>query len=314
MTTTPLQAGSATTGGRSLRARAAGAAGGARDYLVGLSRLDLLLAMTLIEVLLHTAGRATAVVSVLAILGLLYRPAARHPLFWLAIAGIILVATILPSWETMFNHDWVIFYWTLTLGIALWWRDPEDILAGSARLIIGLVFLFAVIWKAITPEFPGGSFFELTMLTDERFEVVGQIAGAPDGAAAAHREGIAAWRDQGLGAPPAVALESGSAVPAIAQFMAIWTLLIEGSIALLFLLPRRGAVGRIAEIALVLFILTTYPLAPVVGFGWILIILSFAQTSFSPRVAHVFYPAAFVALQSMPLVDEVLGVLVRVAG
>ena len=51
-----------------------------------------------------------------------------------------------------------------------------------------------------------------------------------------------------------------------------------------------------------------------VGFGWILIILSFAQTSFSPRVAHVFYPAAFVALQSMPLVDEVLGVLVRVAG
>lgn len=241
MTAPPLQPGGTTTGARSPRARAAAAAGGARDYLVGLSRLDLLLAMTLIEVLLHTAGRATAVVSVLAILGLLYRPAARHPLFWLAVAGIILVATIVPSWETMFNHDWAIFYWALTLGIALWWRNPEDILAGSARLIIGLVFLFAVIWKAITPEFPNGNFFELTMLTDERFEVVGQIAGAPDGAAAAHREGIGAWRDQGLGAPPAVALESGSAVPAFAQFMAIWTLLIEGSIALLFLLPRRSS-------------------------------------------------------------------------
>ncbi len=75
-------------------------------------------------------------------------------------------------------------------------------------------------------------------------------------------------------------------------------------VAALFLLARRRRTRQWAEIALLLFVATTYVLAPVIGFGWVLLLLGLAQTSFSTRVAHVLYPALFIGIPVFIQTDE----------
>lgn len=277
-------------------------------HMAEFQRVDLLILLSLLLVLLYT----TDLVAIPAIAGLVYRPIARHPLFWLAVAGLMTVTTIGTDWYRLFNHDYVIAYWALALGLVLWWREPEEILAGTARLIIGFVFLFAVVWKLLSPDFADGSFFQFTLLTDERFQVVGEgIGGVPAGAPDVNREAIAEWREPDVSAPETVRLYSGPTIVALAQGMAIWTLAIEALIALLYLLPGRLRITRLAEPALIAFIISTYVLAPVVGFGWILLILGLATTKLPRRVAHILYPALFLFLQLFRGADQVLAILFR---
>ena len=279
----------------------------AQAHMMGFERLDLLLLMSLLLMLLYT----TKVVTILAIAGLVYRPLARHPLFWLAIAA-IMALTIRTEWFNLFNHDYVITYWALLLGLALWWKRPDDILAGASRLILGFLFLFAVLWKASAPEFPNGAFFEFTLMSDPRFQVVGEaLGGMPTDASEEHRRALSEWGEAGLGAHEPVDLRSGALVPAMSQAMAAWTLAIESLVAILFLVPSRFRMARWAEPALIVFILSTYVLAPVVGFGWVLILLAMASTTLPRPIAHVFYPLAFVVLVAFQGADEILAALLR---
>lgn len=279
----------------------------AQAHMVSFERLDLLLLMSLLLVLLYT----TTVVTILAIAGLLYRPLARHPLFWLAIAA-LMALTMIRTWFNLFNHDYVIFYWAMLLGIALWWRRPDDILAGASRLILGSLFLFAVLWKASAPEFPNGAFFEFTLMTDPRFQVVGEVlGGVPTDASEEHRRALSEWAEPGLDPPEPVDLRSGALLPAISQAMAAWTISIESLVAILFLLPSRFSLSRWAEPVLIIFILSTYVLAPVVGFGWVLILLAMASTTLPRPIAHVFYPLTFVALVPFTGADKILAALLH---
>jgi len=85
---------------------------------------------------------------------------------------------------------------------------------------------------------------------------------------------------------------------------------LEGSLAVLFLLPWRGGVTRWREPALLLFIMTTYPFAPVIGFAWLLLAMALAQSEWKTPTAQSAYAALFVVLH---LFDEssVLWVLSR---
>ncbi len=94
--------------------------------------------------------------------------------------------------------------------------------------------------------------------------------------------------------------------------MAAWTLVIESLVAILYLLPTRFSLSRWAEPALIVFILSTYVLAPVVGFGWVLILLAMASTTLPRPIAHVLYPLAFVTLVAFQGVDEIVAALLRV--
>ncbi len=59
--------------------------------------------------------------------------------------------------------------------------------------------------------------------------------------------------------------------------MTWWTLAIEGLIALLFLWPGERWISAIRTFSILVFAATTYLVAPVLGFGWIVIVLGFAQ-------------------------------------
>ena len=61
---------------------------------------------------------------------------------------------------------------------ALQFTDPARQLARTSRLLLGLVFAFAVLWKAVlSPDYRDGRFFAVTLLTDDRFSEIVQLAG-----------------------------------------------------------------------------------------------------------------------------------------
>ncbi len=96
-----------------------------------------------------------------AVIGLIFRPAARSPLLWLGITALLAVNSGVV-WYDLFNHHYLIMYACLAMGVALLTKDPAEVLAGTARVVLGLVFLFAVIYKSISPDFPNGGFFEFS--------------------------------------------------------------------------------------------------------------------------------------------------------
>ena len=277
--------------------------GRVQDRMAAMDRFELVALMLLITVLLHSPGPANAIVGILAVAALLFRPALGAPALWLGLAGLLAVNAAL-AWFELFNHNWLILYACLALGIALLTPDPQGVLASTARIVLALVFLFAALYKAISPDFPSGDFFEFTLVTDERFRDVAEVVGGmPAGAGAGNAAAIQGWNDAAQ-APGVVGLESGPRIPLLADAMAIWTLFIEGLIGVLFLLARGVRLGRITEVALLVFVATTYVLAPVIAFGWILLLLGLAQTRLPRRVAHLVYPAVFIALPVFTQADE----------
>ena len=265
--------------------------------LAAWSRLDVVLVMTLIMLLLHVQGFPAVPIQAMAVAGLLYRPLSRRPAFWLTIALVLAVGRLPFSWYSLVNHHYLMIYWLVALGLGLLSSRPERVLAVSARTMLGLVFLFATLWKLISPDFLAGSFFEFTLLTDARFEVVAStIGGVPGGGSDANLSALAAWWDPGV-EPAAVRFESGSNIGWIARVMSLWGVLLEGCLAVLFLVPWRSAgVARMREPALLLFVVTTYPFAPVIGFAWLLLAMALVQSEWKPPTAEIAYTALFVVL------------------
>ena len=82
----------------------------------------------------------------------------------------------------------------------------------------------------------------------------------------------------------------------MAMALTIWTVFIEGSIAGVFLLPDRFRATALRDPLLILFVLSAYPIATVVGFGQVLVVLGLAQTRNRLGVERAVYLACFVLL------------------
>ena len=79
-------------------------------------------------------------------------------------------------------------------------------------------------------------------------------------------------------------LNSNEYIPRLSQLMTSYTILIEGLIPTAFIFYNKHKMLKvIAHSLLMTFILTTYPIATVVGFSWLLII--FAVTVVGAKIA-----------------------------
>lgn len=96
----------------------------------------------------------------------------------------------------------------------------------------------------------------------------------------------------------AVQLVDNTRVNGLALFMTWWTILIEGLLALLFLLPNRGKLPFIRHTALLIFAISTYSVAHVTGFGWILMLLGIVQCTASEKHFRFGYIAVFVLIEA----------------
>ena len=166
-------------------------------------------------------------------------------------------------------------------------------LAHNGRWMIGLVFLFATLWKAwLSPEFTTGVAFRVTLLVDPRFEDFTRLAaGVPLEWIEAQRALLARHAD---GAQVAIGLtEVPRRLAWIAWIGTCWTLLVEGLVALCFLWPlgRGPSTGR--DWLLMCFCATTYSVATVASFGWLLVAMGFSQCDPAKRRTRLVYGLLF---------------------
>ena len=214
-------------------------------------------------------------VLVLAVLGLLAPGAAVATGFWALLAALT-AFRVLADWPLSDNHGYLLAIWCTALAVSLGGPRPRAILARNARLLVGLAFALATVQKAwIAPDYLDGTFFRWAFAVDPRFEDLGALFGRGD----ADLDRTRAWLEAGPGeAPPDAAFVEPPALRTAAHVFTWATLLLEGAVAVLFLAPPALGLARARDAALLFFCAGTYAIAPVAGFGWLLLAMGVAQS------------------------------------
>lgn len=229
----------------------------------------------------------------LAGLGLVWPRATRSRVLWLLLF-LFSAWPLFWNWPFSDNHDYLRALWCLAILVSLACPDPRRALAWNGRVLIGLTFAFAVLWKAVlSPDFRTGTFFRVSLLTDGRLRNLAVLAGgmsypaldAYDDALDAFQYEDRPWR--------ADALQEGPALGRLAIAATAFTLLVEGSVALCFLWPRARGPSRWRNGALLVFLVATYAFATVRGFGFLLAALGVAQCRRDEPGARFAYVGAF---------------------
>lgn len=259
-------------------------------------RIELVAGMTLLLLLLYSEPVWYLEVGVygLSISALLHRPLLRRPWFWLLLAFFLALGHA-RIWFQVDNHKYLITYWCLAFGLSMRAAEPLRALRTNARLLIGLAFLFAVIAKLLSPDYMNGDFFDSLLVMDERFSHVTSFLGGIPAQdlqlGRLLRTDLLVFGD--LKAPIEVA--DSPRLQLMVQVMTWWTLFIEVAVAVSFLWPRDRGPSRWRDLALVVFILTTYPVAPVIGFAWVLATMGVAQsTAVRAEFGPVLYVGAYI--------------------
>jgi hypothetical protein len=262
-----------------------------------LPAVDGALRLTLLALLLQPVGewRIRPALLVLAALGLVLPGRIRSPWLWAALATLTGLRVVL-DWPMADNHAYLLCWWCLAIALSLLAADVATVLAHNARLLLGLVFAFATLWKvALVPDFLDTRFFRVALVTDRRFEwVATSVAGLSPDQLSALRAFVSQHVDG-----PALAGERPDQPERFrrtAAFATGWTVALEAGVAFAFLAPLGWRLSRWRDALLLLFTLTTYTIAPVEGFGWLVLALGFSQVEAARGWMRPAYPAAFATL------------------
>lgn len=239
-------------------------------------------------------------VQALAVAGLLVPALARSAALWTALAALAALR-VASDWPMSDNHAYLLAVWCLALGVGFGTGEAgRAALARNARLLVGVAFALATLQKAlVSPDFADGTFFRWALAVDPRFEDLGRLLGRD----AEALERTRAFLDAAPGAPPepGATFVEPPALRAAALALTWATLLLEGAVALAFLAPPRGRLARTRDALLALFCATTYLLAPVAGFGWLLLAMGAAQAaSARGRALHLAAFALLVFYEEVP--------------
>ena len=269
--------------------RPAGDEGGVPDSVLTLTAIILLLRP------LDFSWVAPLVLAA-ACLSLVLRNVRRAPITWVVVAA--LVATgIAFAWPLPDNHIYLLSYWCLAIGLALSAPMPAATLATSSRWLLAGAFVMAVLWKALlSPDYLDGRFFRVTLLTDERFADASLVFGGLSRVQMAENRKFLEPLPEG-----AELLDPPSFVepPRLRVFAAVATwggLLLESLVALLCLIPAEGRIQVARHAAILVFCVTTYALAPVAGFGWLIATMGLAQCRSNQRLLRGAYILVFVLI------------------
>ena len=194
---------------------------------------------------------------------------------WIALSA-LLVLNNLWSWSLLVNHEYLTTYWVLACTLALYAPAPEKVMAWNGRLLIGLCFTLAAIWKILGGEYLDGSFLHLTFLLDARLAMGAFLFGGLEGDILHQNRQLFEAMQTTAGAAPQDLLSSPR-MAAVSLVLSYWTILIEAIAALSFLLPRPKILARLRYGILLVFIFTTYTVIPVLAFAALLLIMGLAQ-------------------------------------
>jgi hypothetical protein len=258
--------------------------------------MNLAARLTLLTLLLHPVGSGLLRPSILALAaaGRVLPRLLRHPALWLGLAALTGFRAV-ADWPLADNHAYLLAYWCLAIGLSLLWREPERALAWNGRVLVGLAFAFATFWKLLSPDFLDGRFFRVALVEDPRLAPFARHVGGLSEDELAERHAYLGLHVDG----PAYGLPEAPPEPArlrAAAHAATWgALALEAAVALAFFVPL-GRRAWLRDALLLAFCATTYAVAPVVSFGWLLLAMGTAQTAPDARRTRFAYLAVFALL------------------
>ena len=269
------------------------------DGFLSQPRHDLVLRITLFLLLVHGTSSLMALIPLRILCGLMLisRKLHNNQAMWIAICA-ALVFVNARNWYWIDNHKYLIMYWSLACCLSLFSRDPDRLLAWNGRVLIGVTFLFATGWKIMGGQFLDGSFFHFVLLTDETIKKhVLVLGGLTLDDLSFNRELL-----QSLIASPqqvlAPAFISTPRTEGLSLVFSYLTILVEGAIAVTFLLGTRRWFAAAKDNLLILFCLLTYYALPIVGFAITLMVMGFAQCPAERRDLRILYLWVLVLVQT----------------
>lgn len=237
-------------------------------------------AATLLILLLSPIGSGFVAPAVLLLAGagLLVPGLRARSDFWWTVAALALLRVVL-DWPMSDNHAYLLSLWCFTLGLAATGPAARAALAPNARWLLGIVFAAATLQKAwLSPDYLDGTFFRVLLATDPRFEGLALLCGLDLDSLNRARDALLA-RPAELGGPtsrPPSDFVRPPLYDAVALFATWYTVAIEALVAAGYLLPARWT-RRWRDLALLVFCSSVYALAPVEGFGWLLLAMGYTQ-------------------------------------
>ncbi len=232
----------------------------------------------------------------LAALSLIFPAVRRAPLVWFLLA-LLAAARIVYVWPLSDNHIYLLAYWCLAIGLALAGAGAGVTLAASSRWLLGAAFAMAVLWKAVlSPDYLDGRFFRVTLLTDERFADASMVFGGLTPDQMTQNRKFLEPLPQGaelLDPPPLIEPARLRLFAAVATWGG---LTLEALIAVLCLIPASRVSEGARHAAVLLFCATTYALAPVAGFGWLIATMGLAQCRPGQRLVRAAYIVVFLLI------------------
>jgi hypothetical protein len=218
------------------------------------------------RVLLAAVAIATAVAFV-------RRGVRESPWFWIGLA-VLVGARQTGYFLTLDDHIVVTTYWCGAVGLALLATDRDRVIVRSAGLLVGLVFAFAAMWKLTSGQFIDERFFRFTLIWDARFEHIGRFSDQPDPQSSRDALATLLVADETGGA---TTWREGARSELVATLMTWWGVFIEAAVAVTFLLPLRRR-PWLRHVALFAFMIGTYLVVPITGFGCLLAIMAAVHT------------------------------------
>jgi hypothetical protein len=276
-----------------------------------LNGFELALRLTLLDLLLRPIGywETRPFVLTLAFIAFLLPNQVRNPAIWFALTFFTGLKVIL-DWPLSDNHAYLLCYWCLAISLSLISGNKEGCLKLNARILIGLAFAFAVLWKLVlSPDYLDGRFFKIIMLTDFRFESFTQLIGALTPEQMDELRYFISQHVDGQVLEPQEIPELPERFVLAANLLTYAALVIEFLVALAFLWPLGRGISKLRDVLLIIFCVTTYAVATVQGFGWLLIAMGVAQSDsdkWKTRIAYVVVYVLIIFYSEVPWVDLLL--------
>lgn len=208
---------------------------------------------------------------------LLFPQILKSPTLWGILSLVTLIAQ-LDFWETVDNHMWLMLYWLLvqflaTLSNRMYKTDIIIFLKHNAVFMLVFIMGVSVLQKMAGGVFMDGSFFEFTILTDERFYLIAHYLG-----------GISTFDFfnnvdmlSNLSDPHSpLVIKTSEAVRTVSLIFTYSIVLLEICIVFLFLYKNEKT-RVLAHILNALFIITVYFIAPVYAFAFLVALLGVAS-------------------------------------
>ncbi len=247
---------------------------------------DLSLIMTLLMFLyvINDIPLYSVIIPLFSFSGILFKSIRQSILFWVLMLMYLSYFYVISGTSVYVpNHKYLYAFFNLIIVISLYAKkktsDWFEIYKISAQYMIGFVFLLATIGKFLAPEFLNGSFFEFTLLTDPRFFGFTSLVGNIDDASLFIGLDEFSNMQSSNDINAVVQLQSPTNLQSLGLFLSYWTIFIEASIAITFLVKYNTFIGKYRNWVLLVFIITTYPIATVYGFAILLILLALITVS-----------------------------------